>query len=248
VKHRFTILALIGFGAVQIAGAGEALNLEDQETRVNYSLGYQIGGDFKRQKLKMNPEALVQGIEDALAEAQPKISAQEMRAILIELKRKVVAEKESRSNSRMLTRLDEGKAFLEENKSKEGVVTTASGLQYLVVEPGTGKTPGPTDQVTVDYRGTRIDGKEFDSSFKRGKPATFKLNAVIKGWTEGLQLMKEGGKIKLFIPPNLAYGRRGPLAHETLIFDVELITVGEQAAEKNSVAVKDGDEAKTSEK
>ena len=124
----------------------------------------------------------------------------------------------------------EGKKFMEENANKEGVVTTESGLQYKVIEEGSGKSPGPEDQVTVHYRGTLIDGKEFDSSHKRGKPATFKLNGVIKGWSEGLQLMKEGGKAELFIPPNLAYNDRGPLGHHTLIFDVELVSVDDEAA------------------
>jgi FKBP-type peptidyl-prolyl cis-trans isomerase len=118
---------------------------------------------------------------------------------------------------------------MEENAKKEGVVTTKSGLQYKILKEGSGKSPAATDQVTVNYRGTLIDGKEFDSSYKRGKPATFRLNGVIKGWTDGLQLMKEGGKAELFIPPNLAYGSRGPLADQTLIFDVELISVGKKA-------------------
>jgi FKBP-type peptidyl-prolyl cis-trans isomerase len=106
------------------------------------------------------------------------------------------------------------------------VKTTASGLQYKVIEAGAGKTPTATDQVTVNYRGTLTNGNEFDSSYQRGEPASFRLDNVIKGWTEGLQLVKEGGKIQLVIPPELAYGDRGPLAHRTLVFDVELISVG----------------------
>ena len=148
-----------------------------------------------------------------------------MRAMLQELKRKVVAEQQRRGVERELELLAEGKKFLEENARKEGVVTTASGLQYKVIKPGTGKSPGPQDQVTVHYRGTHVDGRPFDSSYKKNKPATFKVNSVIKGWSEGLQLMKEGGKFQFFIPQNLAYGGRGPLAHRTLIFDVELISV-----------------------
>jgi FKBP-type peptidyl-prolyl cis-trans isomerase len=124
---------------------------------------------------------------------------------------------------------------MEENAKKEGVVTTDSGLQYQIIEEGTGKAPSPTDKVTVNYRGTLINGNEFDSSYSRGEPATFQLNGVIKGWTEGLQHIKEGGKIKLFIPPELAYGGRGPLAHRTLVFDVELLSVGD-APEKDSQA------------
>lgn len=120
-----------------------------------------------------------------------------------------------------------GEAFLAENAKKPGVVTTASGLQYQVITEGTGATPGATDNVTVHYQGTTLDGKEFDSSYKRGAPATFPLNRVIAGWTEGLQLMKEGGKSRLFIPSNLAYGERGAGRdigpNAALIFDVELI-------------------------
>ena len=206
--------------------AAEALNLEDETTRINYSLGYQIGGDFKRQGLEMNAEAVVQGIRDALSGTQPQLSQPEMRTTLTGLKRKVVSEQRKVSVERDLEYLATGKQFLQENAKKEGVVTTESGLQYKVIEAGEGKSPGPTDEVSVQYRGTLIDGNEFDSSFKRGKPATFKLNGVIKGWTEGLQLMKEGGKLQLFVPPELAYGKRGPLAHRTLIFEVELISVG----------------------
>lgn len=205
--------------------AAEKLDFQDETTRVNYSLGYQIGGDFKRQNVEMDAEAVVQGIRDALNDAEPQMPPAEMRATLTELKRKVVAEQRKRGVEKELEYLAEGKTFMEENAKKEGVVTTASGLQYKVIEPGTGKTPGPQDQVTVHYRGTFIDGNPFDSSYKKNKPATFRVDRVIKGWSEGLQLMKEGGKSQFFIPQNLAYGTRGPLAHRTLIFDVELISV-----------------------
>jgi FKBP-type peptidyl-prolyl cis-trans isomerase FklB len=114
---------------------------------------------------------------------------------------------------------------LAENATKEGVKTTPSGLQYKVIREGTGKTPGPHDSVTVHYRGTRLDGREFDSSYRKNEPATFRVDGVIRGWTEALQLMKEGAKWQLFIPADLAYGERGPLADKTLIFDVELISV-----------------------
>jgi FKBP-type peptidyl-prolyl cis-trans isomerase FklB len=212
-------------GSVQ---AAEAVNLQDETARISYSLGYQIGGDFKRQGVEMNAEAVVKGIQDALSGAEPAMPATEMQQTLVDLKKKIVAEQQARKQETELQYIAEVKKFMEENAKKEGVVTTESGLQYKIVTEGTGKTPGPTDKVTVNYRGTLIDGKEFDSSYKRGKPATFGLNAVIKGWSEGLQLMKEGGKAQLFIPPNLAYGDRGPLGHRTLIFDVELISVGEE--------------------
>jgi len=212
-----------------VSFAADKLDFKDETTRINYSLGYQIGGDFKRQGVEMIAEAVVKGIEDALSGADPLMSPQEMHATLTELKRKVVSDervnlRKSRREAELLY-LAEGKKFLQENAAKPGVKTTASGLQYKIINAGKGRAPGPSDQVTVNYRGTQVNGNEFDSSYKRGEPATFQLNGVIKGWTEGLQLVKEGGKIQLFIPPELAYGGRGPMAHRTLIFDVELISV-----------------------
>jgi len=228
--------------AIWVAGsvhAAEAPKLDDETARISYSLGYQIGGDFKRQGVEMNAEAVVKGIEDALSGAEPGMPVAEMQETLRALKQKLVAEQRAKKQQTELQYLSEGKKFREENAKKEGVVTTESGLQYIMLSEGQGRSPGPTDKVTVNYRGTLIDGKEFDSSYKRGKPATFALNGVIKGWSEGLQLMKEGGKAQFFIPPNLAYGDRGPLGHKTLIFDVELISIGEedkpQAAEESEV-------------
>ncbi len=205
--------------------AAEALNLENETARINYSLGHQIGGDFKRQGVKIDADAVVQGINDALSDAKPKMTPAEMNETLMGLKRKVVADQRKRGIENELGMLKDGEAFLEQNAKKEGVITTDSGLQYTVIEPGTGKSPGPQDQVTVHYKGSFIDGRTFDSSYKKKQPATFRLNGVIKGWSEGLQLMKEGGKSRMFIPQKLAYGNRGALAHRTLIFEVELISV-----------------------
>ena len=209
-----------------IAYAGETLKLEDETARINYSLGYQIGGDFKRQDIELNAEAVVKGMQDALSGSEPLMPQPEMNATLVELKRKVVAEQRAKRRESELEKTAAGKKYLEENAKKPGVVTTPSGLQYKIIEAGSGKAPGPTDKVTVNYRGTLINGNEFDSSYDKGKPITFPLNGVIKGWTEGLQLVKKGGKIQLVIPPELAYGDRGPLAHQTLVFEVELIAVG----------------------
>lgn len=214
-------------GPVGIVSAADSLSLDNENARINYSLGYQIGGDFKRQGIEMDSAAMMKGIEDALSAAEPLISAQDMQTTLTALKTKIVAEQRKRVEEQNRKLEEESKQFLEENAKQTGVVTTESGLQYQIIEPGTGKTPGPTDQVTVNYRGTLVDGKEFDSSYKRNQPTSFQLDGVVKGWAEGLQLIKEGGKIKLFLPPALAYGERGPLAHRTLIFDVELLSVGE---------------------
>jgi FKBP-type peptidyl-prolyl cis-trans isomerase len=173
----------------------------------------------------MNAEAVVRGIEDALSGAKPLMEPQAMQATLVELKHKVVDAQRKRKAETELQYISTGKNFMQENAGKPGVKTTASGLQYKIIEAGKGKAPKPTDQVTVNYRGTLTNGNEFDSSYKRGEPTTFNLGGVIKGWTEGLQLIKEGGKIQLVIPPKLAYDDRGPLAHRTLIYDVELISV-----------------------
>jgi FKBP-type peptidyl-prolyl cis-trans isomerase FklB len=242
---RNTLITVALFAApIALAVAGESLNMEDQTTRINYSLGYQIGGDFKHQGVEMNADAVVAGIHDALSGAKPQMKPEEMRATLIELKRKVVTEQQAERRQAEQKQIEEDKQFLEKNARKEGVVITESGLQYKVVEEGTGKTPGPTDQVTVNYRGTLINGQEFDSSDRVGKPATFPLNGVIKGWTEGLQHLKEGGKIELYIPPDLGYGKKGPLANRTLVFDVELLSVGPAAdaspADKTPSTEKDG--------
>ena len=206
--------------------AQEPLKLDDETARINYSLGYQIGGDFKRQGIELNAETVVKGMQDALSGSEPLMPQPEMNATLVELKRKVVAEQQAKRRAAELEKVAAGKKYLEENAKKPGVVTTPSGLQYRIIEAGSGKTPGPTDTVTVNYRGTLINGNEFDSSYDKGKPVTFPLNGVIKGWTEGLQLVQEGGKIQLVIPSELAYGERGPLANQTLVFDVELIAVG----------------------
>jgi len=208
------------------AAAEETAALADENARINYAVGYQVGGDFKRQGLDLDPEIVARGVADALSGAEPAMTPAEMRRALTELQQTVTAARQAEADEEAAEQRAAGQAFLEENKGKEGVQVTESGLQYRIIEPGTGKQPGPTDQVTVHYRGTRIDGSEFDSSYKRDKPAEFRLDQVIPGWTEGLQLMREGGKAQLVIPSELAYGERGRLGNQTLIFDVELIEVG----------------------
>jgi FKBP-type peptidyl-prolyl cis-trans isomerase len=144
-----------------------------------------------------------------------------MQATLMELKRKVTeAQRESRRKNELQI-IEDGKIFMSENAKKDGVVTSDTGLQYRIADPGTGKTPIATDLVTVNYKGTHPNGVEFDS----GEAVQFRLNGVIRGWTEGLQHIKEGGRIELVVPPELAYGQRGPMAHRTLVFDVELLSV-----------------------
>jgi FKBP-type peptidyl-prolyl cis-trans isomerase FklB len=205
--------------------AEERLDLKDEKVKVNYSVGYRISVDFKRQGVEINPEALVKGIQDALSGQKALMTPQERRNTLVNLQRQVAAQQELNKPRQVQEYPGEGRDFLAANAKKPGVVTLPSGLQYKVIREGTGKMPGPRDLVTVHYRGTLIEGNEFDSSYRKGKPATFRVDGVIAGWTEALQLMKEGAKWQLFIPPDLAYGERGTLADKTLIFDVELISV-----------------------
>ena len=201
------------------------LDFEDDTVRISYSLGYQIGGDFRRQGVEMNADAVISGIEDALGGAGPKMTTEEMLAMLTTLKKQVTENQEAAQRQSEMQIIDEGKAFLEANAAREGVVTTESGLQYRIIDAGSDRKPEPTDRVTVNYAGTLINGNPFDS----GEGVSFPLNGVIKGWTEGLQLIGEGGQIELFIPTELAYNRRGPLAHRTLIFDVKLIAIEDNA-------------------
>ena len=232
MTRKSAVLAVFLVLLAGIAGAQEEpLDLDDETVRINYSLGYQIGGDFKRQGVEMDPEAVVQGIADALSGAEPKLSQPEMHQILVDLKRRVEAAQRTRKGAESEAIHQAGIAFLEENKTKEGVRVTASGLQYKVLREGTGRSPEPLDTVTVHYRGTTVEGNEFDSSYRRGEPAQFNVSGVIPGWTEGLQLMKEGGKCEFYIPLDLAYGKRGPLAFQTLIFEVELLEVEPADAE-----------------
>jgi len=174
--------------------AGEKPALKDGKEKINYSIGYQIGGDFKRQGIELETDLLVKGIQDAVGGAEPRIPPQEMRKTLVDLKKKVDADGRKRLREIAEKSRADGEAFLAANGKKEGVVTLPSGLQYKVLAAGKGKSPNPTDNVTVHYRGTLVDGTEFDSSYKRNKPATFRVDRVIPGWKEALPMMKEGAK------------------------------------------------------
>src|SRR6266699_1407748 len=197
--------------------------LKDQKDKVSYSIGMQIGFNLGRQKVDINPDILAAGIKDAIA-GKPQLTPDQVKDIMAQFE-KDMEQKQKELGEKNKT---EGTKYLEENKKKAGVKTTASGLQYKVVKDGTGAQPKATDMVTVNYRGTLIDGTEFDSSYKRGQPATFTVTGVIKGWTEALELMKPGGKWQLFVPSDLAYGERGTGqligTGATLLFDMELVS------------------------
>ncbi len=206
------------------AGSTSSGQLKDLKDKVSYSIGLNIGFNFKKQNVELNPDALVAGVKDAMTN-KPLLTENEVRETMTAFS-KQMADKQKEAGEKNKT---EGDKFLAENKGKSGVKTTASGLQYKVLKEGSGPSPSATDTVTVNYRGTLIDGTEFDSSYKRGEPATFPVGGVIKGWTEALQMMKKGAKYQLFIPSNLAYGERAMPpdigANSTLIFEVELVDI-----------------------
>lgn len=221
------ILVVAFFSGICLAS--DKPELTDEREKISYSIGYQIGGDFKRQGVELDTDLLVKGIRDAAGGAEPRLSPQEMRKTLVDLKTKVEADERKRQSEIAGKNRAEGEAFLAANGKKEGVVTLPSGLQYKVLTAGKGKSPNPTDNVTVHYRGTFVDGTEFDSSYKRNAPATFGVDRVIVGWQEALPMMKEGAKWQLFVPSKLAYGEQGSGSkfppNSTLLFDVELIAV-----------------------
>src|SRR6266404_1711870 len=210
--------------AFPLFGQEKSPQFKDQKDKVSYAIGMQIGFNLARQKVDINPDVLNAGMKDAIA-GKPQLTPDQVKDVMTQFE-KDMEQKQKASGEKNKA---DGAKFLEENKKKPGVKATASGLQYKVEKEGTGPQPKATDMVTVNYRGTLIDGTEFDSSYKRGQPATFPLNGVIKGWTEGLQLMKPGSKYQFVVPSNLAYGERsvGPdiAANATLIFDVELLEV-----------------------
>jgi FKBP-type peptidyl-prolyl cis-trans isomerase FklB len=193
----------------------------DEAAKQHYALGYQLGQDLK--VIESRPQDLARGIEDGRKDAKPKLTEAEMQAALTSLQQKVGELRQKELAALSQKAIGEGKAYLAENAKKPGVKTTASGLQYRMVQEGTGRTPTATDTVTVNYKGKLVDGTEFDSSYKRGQPASFPVKGVIPGWTEALQLMKVGSKFDLAVPPELAYGTNGPLANQVLLFEVELL-------------------------
>ena len=202
----------------------KSAQLKDQKDKVSYSIGVNIGMNLNRQKVPVNGDALAAGVKDGLA-GKPQMTEAEMKETMTAFERDMMEQQKQAGEKNAA----DGVKFLDENKKKDGVKTTPSGLQYKSLKEGNGPQPKATDMVTVNYKGTLIDGSEFDSSYKRGEPATFPLNGVIKGWTEGLQLMKKGSKYQFFIPSTLAYGERSPGAgippNSTLIFEVELLDV-----------------------
>jgi FKBP-type peptidyl-prolyl cis-trans isomerase FklB len=211
--------------------AKDKIVLKNEKEKVSYSIGLDIGRNFKSQSIDIDPDILVKGVKDAISESKPLMTEEEVRDTMTNFRNEMKTKHEERMREAAEKNKKEGEAFLTENSKKEGIVTLPNGLQYKIISEGKGDNPKPTDMVTVNYRGTLIDGTEFDSSAKHGhgEPATFKVSGVIPGWTEALQLMKPGSKWQLFIPSKLAYGERGAGGNigpnATLIFEVELISI-----------------------
>jgi len=208
--------------------AEEAPKLANQKDKISYSIGMDIGNNLKRQSLDVDADMLARGVKDAMSGGETLLSDEEARETLAALQQELQEKALERRKQDAEKNKKEGEAFLAENMKKEGVISLPSGLQYKVIQSGNGASPIITDTVETSYRGTFIDGNEFDSSYKRGQTAVFPVNGVIAGWTEALQRMKVGDKWQLFVPPELAYGERGagPIGpNTTLIFDVELVSI-----------------------
>jgi FKBP-type peptidyl-prolyl cis-trans isomerase FklB len=211
-----------------VAAKPKPLPLVTEKDKQSYAIGLNVGKSLHRDSVDVEPKFVLQGLQDALADGKVLLTDDEIKTVMTDLQNQVRQKQEEKRLAAVETNKKEGAAFLAANATKAGVVTLPSGLQYKVLVAGTGPKPTADDQVVCNYRGTLLDKTEFDSSYKRGQPATFGVSGVIKGWTEALQLMPVGSKWQLFIPSDLAYGERGQRTIEpnaTLIFEVELLSI-----------------------
>ena len=211
------------------AAAQDPSALKTDKEKLSYAMGMDLGGQLKAQAVEIDPDLFAQGLKTMLAGGKTLLTDAEAKAAISQLQLARVAKQTAALQASGAKNKTEGEAFMAANKAKEGVVTLPSGLQYKVLTAGTGPKPTLEQTVVCHYRGTLIDGKEFDSSYKRGQPASFPVKGVIKGWTEVLQLMPVGSKWQVVIPPDLAYGTRGAGAdigpNATLIFEIELVAI-----------------------
>jgi FKBP-type peptidyl-prolyl cis-trans isomerase len=232
---RFVAIVVIGMLVLvgQAYGADDNA-LKSDKDKLSYTFGANFGKSLKQQEIEINQDVFVKGMKDGLSGGKLLLTDQEMKDTMTSFQKEMAAKQAEKRKVLGEKNKKEGESFLAANKTKEGVKTLASGLQYKVITEGAGKTPKATDTVVTNYRGTLIDGTEFDSSYQRKNPATFKVNGVIKGWTEALQLMKEGSKWQLFVPSELAYGERGAGPNigpnAVLVFEIELVSVKEESA------------------
>jgi len=212
--------------------AADQTTLADKSDRINYTIGHQIGTDFKRQKVELNEQALHQGLQHGQSGTAPLLKQKEMQGLLLELKRSITEKMKKDAVKRISSRKQienrkrsESEAFMRENQTRQGVKTMPSGLQYKVLKKGDGIKPVVSDYVTINYSARKINGREYDSSFKKGGPVTYRANGIVPGFTEGIQMMSPGARWELYIPPDLAYGRKSPLAHQAVIIEVELLAI-----------------------
>jgi FKBP-type peptidyl-prolyl cis-trans isomerase FklB len=225
---------------------------KNRKEKFSYALGMNIGSglgaNLKKQSVEVDSTLVAQGLKDAMSGAKPRLTEEEAKAVLTEVQNDVKKEQQAKMAEAGAKNKAEGEAFLTANKGKEGIVTLPDGLQYKILTAGTGPKPAAADSVVCNYKGTLTNGTEFDSSYKRGQPATFGVSQVIKGWTEALQLMPVGSKWQLFIPANLGYGEKGAGGEigpdSTLIFEVELLSI----VDKNAAKDKDKEEKKDDKK
>ena len=240
LTHR--ILAVVLTAALAAAcskkdeAAGDASDLNTDAQKFGYAIGVDIGKSLTPVKDEVDIAALIAGLEETIAGKTPKLDDEAREKVKSEVTRKLQQKQMEERLAKATAAQAAGEKFLAENAKRADVKTTASGLQYEIMKSGEGPAPKSSDKVTVHYKGTLIDGTEFDSSYARGQPVTFPLGNVIPGWTEGLQLIKAGGKARLYIPSSLGYGERGAGAkigpNETLIFEVELISIEKGEASK----------------
>jgi FKBP-type peptidyl-prolyl cis-trans isomerase FklB len=217
-----------------VAKKPAVLTLKTQKDKASYAIGLNIGKSMHKDSVDVDPSILLRGLKDGLAGSKPLLTDDEARAAMVTLQSEMRKKQEEKMLVQGEANKKEGEAFLADNKTKDGVVSLPSGLQYKILKEGTGPKPVATDTVVCNYKGTLLDNTEFDSSYKHGQPATFRVSGVIKGWTEALQLMPVGSKWQLFIPSELAYGARGGPGggigpNATLIFEVELMSVQPKA-------------------
>jgi FKBP-type peptidyl-prolyl cis-trans isomerase FklB len=228
-------LVVASFLATQVA----AQDLDSEAGKLGYSIGYEFGAELRGYDIDLDLEAVFQAVRDAYGQREPQVEVAEMRQLMMALQEKIRQERMQAFQQLAEENQTRAEKFLAENQSRTGIVALPSGVQYRVIEEGDGARPGLDDVVTVHYRGSKIDGREFDSSFRRGVPAVFQVNSVIEGWQEVLPLMREGDMWQVFLPPELAFGVRGdpPVIgpNEALQFDIRLVKIGEPAEMEGAV-------------
>jgi len=210
------------------SGSVLAQDVNTEKGKLSYAVGWDIGADIARRSTEFDVESLISAIRDRVADSEPRVAVEEMRTLLTALQEKVRAEQVEQFRVLSEKNQADSEAFLTANKTKTGIVVLPSGIQYRIIEEGEGARPGLESKVTVHYRGSKLDGREFDSSFARGTPEEFTVNAVLKGWQEVLPLMKAGSTWQIFVPPELAFGARGnpPVGpNEALMFDLKLVEI-----------------------